>query len=118
MAPACRLTGLCQASASLKHAHCIVLWPGTYPKDQFFAAPESFAWLWRRHDFVVVETIDFYDDEDAQLPEPMTQRDVILLNKAAQEQEVAQADAAEAQQDGKDKEDNMEVTPLYKCWHV
>ena len=60
-----------------------------------------------RHDFVVVETIDFYDDEDAQLPEPMTQRDVILLNKAAQEQEAAQADIAEAQQDGKD--DNMEV---------
>ncbi|KAK9852812.1 hypothetical protein WJX84_010265 [Apatococcus fuscideae] len=59
-----------------------------------------------RHDFVVVETIDFYDDEDAQLPEPMTQRDVILLNKAAQEQEAAQADFAEAQQDG--KEDNME----------
>ncbi|KAK9819320.1 hypothetical protein WJX74_005429 [Apatococcus lobatus] len=59
------------------------------------------------HDFVVVETIDFYDDEDAQLPEPMTQRDVILLNKAAQEQEAAQADFAEAQQDG--KEDNMEM---------
>ncbi|KAK9868629.1 hypothetical protein WJX84_000926 [Apatococcus fuscideae] len=68
-------------------------------------AMQSIDW----HDFVVVETIDFYDDEDAQLPEPMTQRDVILLNKAAQEQEVAQADAAEAQQDGKDKEDNMEV---------
>ena len=58
----------------------------------------------------MVETIDFYDDEDAQLPEPMTQRDVVLLNKAAQEQEAAQADIAEAQQDG--KEDNMEV---YGC---
>ena len=56
---------------------------------------------------MVVETIDFYDDEDAQLPEPMTQRDVILLNKAAQEQEAAQAEVAEAQADG--KEDNMEV---------
>ena len=61
-----------------------------------------------RHDFVVVETIDFYDDEDAQLPEPMTQRDVILLNKAAQEEEAAQEQAAaEPKQDGKD--DNMEV---------
>ncbi len=60
-----------------------------------------------RHDFVVVETIDFYDDEDGQLPEPMTQRDVILLNKAAQEEEAAhEADAAEPKQDGKD---DMEV---------
>jgi hypothetical protein len=36
----------------------------------------------RRHDFVVVETIDFYADEDAELPPPMSQRDVILLNRA------------------------------------
>ena len=66
-----------------------------------------------RHDFVVVETIDFYDDEDAQLPEPMTQRDVILLNKAAQEQEAAQAEVAEAQADS--KEDNMEVRRCICC---
>ncbi len=36
-----------------------------------------------RHDFVVVETIDFYEDEEAELPPPMTLRDVKALNKAA-----------------------------------
>ncbi|GMH40484.1 hypothetical protein BSKO_08388 [Bryopsis sp. KO-2023] len=34
------------------------------------------------HDFVVVETIDFHDDEDAELPPPMSLKDVIALNKA------------------------------------
>ncbi len=34
-----------------------------------------------RHDFVVVETIDFYDDEDAELGPPVTQRDVLLLER-------------------------------------
>lgn len=29
-----------------------------------------------RHDFVVVETIDFYEDEEAELPPPMSLRDV------------------------------------------
>jgi len=32
---------------------------------------------------VVVETIDFYADEDAELPPPMSQRDVVALNNAA-----------------------------------
>ena len=36
---------------------------------------------------MVVETIDFYQDEDAELPPPMTQRDVIILNKAGLEDE-------------------------------
>ncbi len=36
-----------------------------------------------RHDFVVVETIDFYEDEEAELPPPMSLRDVQALNKAA-----------------------------------
>ncbi len=49
----------------------------------------------RRHDFVVVETIDFYADEDAELPPPMSQRDVVALNNAAgMEEEEAPADAA------------------------
>ena len=34
------------------------------------------------HDFVIVETIDFHQDEDADLPLPMTLKDVIALNKA------------------------------------
>ena len=51
--------------------------------------------LRRRHDFVVVETIDFYADEDAELPPPMSQRDVVALNNAAgMEEEEAPADAA------------------------
>ena len=55
-----------------------------------------------RHDFVVVETIDFYADEDAELPPPMTQRDVILLNKAGLEDEdAAPEEDTEAGKDGK-----------------
>ncbi|BDA49786.1 Splicing factor 3A subunit 1 [Coccomyxa sp. Obi] len=59
------------------------------------AAMQAVDW----HDFVVVETIDFYADEDAELPPPMSQRDVILLNKAQQledEQEEAAAAADNA----------------------
>ena len=61
-----------------------------------------------RHDFVVVETIDFFDDEDAELPPPMTQRDVVLLNRAGafEEEEAAKAATGEA---GKGQED-MEVS--------
>ena len=46
------------------------------------AHSEALLYCARRHDFVVVETIDFYADEDAELPPPMSQRDVILLNRA------------------------------------
>lgn len=35
-----------------------------------------------RHDFTIVETIDFFDDEDDELPGPMTQKDIVLLNRA------------------------------------
>lgn len=35
-----------------------------------------------RHDFVVVETIDFHDDEDVDLPPSMSLKDVMALNKA------------------------------------
>lgn len=34
------------------------------------------------HDFVIVETIDFHQDEDADLPMPMSMKDVIALNRA------------------------------------
>ncbi len=55
-----------------------------------------------RHDFVVVETIDFYADEDAELPPPMTQRDVIILNKAGlEDDEPAEEEDANAAKDGK-----------------
>ncbi len=35
----------------------------------------------RRHEFVVVETIDFYDDEDDELPPPLTIKDIIATTK-------------------------------------
>ena len=51
---------------------------------------------------MVVETIDFYADEDAELPPPMTQRDVILLNKAGLEDEdAAPEEDTEAGKEGK-----------------
>ena len=37
----------------------------------------------RRHDFVVVEMIEFYDDEDEELPPPLTLKDVITMNKVS-----------------------------------
>lgn len=43
---------------------------------------------------MVVETIDFYADEDAELPPPMSQRDVVALNNAAALEDEAPADAA------------------------
>lgn len=42
----------------------------------------------RRHDFVVVETIDFFDEEDAELGPPVTQKDILLLNKSHPEEEL------------------------------
>ncbi|DBA99991.1 hypothetical protein WJX77_008545 [Trebouxia sp. C0004] len=41
-------------------------------------AMQSIDW----HDFVVVETIEFDEDEDDELPMLLTQRDVVLMNKA------------------------------------
>jgi hypothetical protein len=35
-----------------------------------------------RHEFVVVETIDFYDDEDDELPPPLTLKDIVMATKA------------------------------------
>jgi hypothetical protein len=34
-----------------------------------------------RHEFVVVETIDFYDDEDDELPPPLTLKDIVMATK-------------------------------------
>ncbi|XP_024031753.1 probable splicing factor 3A subunit 1 [Morus notabilis] len=43
------------------------------------------------HDFVVVETIDFADDEDEDLPPPMTQEEVIRRSKiSAVEEEIVE----------------------------
>ena len=45
-------------------------------EDEKEAEREAFAMIdW--HDFVVVETIDFLDEEDDELPEPLTLRDVV-----------------------------------------
>eukprot|EP00249_Psilotum_nudum_P018493 c26835_g1_i1 orf=261-2729(-) len=46
------------------------------------------------HDFVVVETIEFADDEDEELPQPMTVEEVIRRSKALamdEEEEIADA---------------------------
>ncbi len=49
-----------------------------------------------------METIDFYQDEDAELPPPMTQRDVIILNKAGLEaEEPAAEEDGDAAKNGK-----------------
>lgn len=65
-----------------------------------------------RHDFVVVETIDFFDDEDKELPPPMTQRDVILLNRAG----AFEAEEPQAADGGEGGE--MEVRVHYSISHL
>ena len=62
-----------------------------------------------RHDFAVVETIDFFEDEDQELPPPMTQKDVILLNRAG-----AFKDEEAAVQAEKDDDDAMEVRLFFQ----
>lgn len=57
-----------------------------------------------RHDFAVVETIDFFEDEAHELPPPMTQKDVILLNRAGAFRDDEAAAEAE-----KEDDDAMEV---------
>ncbi len=42
------------------------------------AGPQVIDW----HDFVIVETINFDDGEDADLPPPLALRDVIAMNKS------------------------------------
>lgn len=60
-------------------------------------AMQSIDW----HDFVVVETIDFFEDEDAELGPPITLKEIIAMNKsrpyeAEQEEREAANAAAEA----------------------
>jgi hypothetical protein len=53
------------------------------------------------HEFVVVETIDFFDDEDEELPPPLTLKEVLLLNKQQGEELAKAADEGfAATQDG------------------
>ncbi|MCJ1305141.1 hypothetical protein MMC08_007955 [Hypocenomyce scalaris] len=59
-------------------------------------AMQSIDW----HDFVVVETIEFDEDEDDELPMLLTQRDVVLMNKAGPlEEDVAEPAAHTANGD-------------------
>ena len=52
------------------------------------------------HDFVVVETIDFFDEEDEELPMPLTLRDVVTqLRDADAETEADGAAAGTAEED-------------------
>lgn len=54
------------------------------------------------HDFVIVQTIDFHQDEDADLPLPMTLKDVMALNRAhlyEQEKESVPVDRMEVEQE-------------------
>lgn len=60
-----------------------------------------------RHDFTVVETIDFFADEEDELPGPMTRADVLLLNKAGQGGEDEPDEAA--------AEDGATVRMVYVC---
>ena len=61
---------------------------------------------------MVVETIDFYQDEDAELPPPMTQRDVIILNKAGlEDEEPAAEENGDAAKDGK-----VTHLPIFRTW--
>ncbi|KAL3138387.1 hypothetical protein ABBQ32_006189 [Trebouxia sp. C0010 RCD-2024] len=53
-------------------------------------AMQSIDW----HDFVVVETIEFDEDEDDELPMLLTQRDVVLMNKAGPLEEEDQEPSA------------------------
>ncbi|XP_024402802.1 probable splicing factor 3A subunit 1 isoform X2 [Physcomitrium patens] len=60
------------------------------------------------HDFVVVETIEFAEDEDGELPQPMTLEEVIARSKLtpADEEEV------EATEEGKEMEMDMDEEEL------
>eukprot|EP00208_Stichococcus_sp_RCC1054_P004291 CAMPEP_0206141514 /NCGR_PEP_ID=MMETSP1473-20131121/13203_1 /ASSEMBLY_ACC=CAM_ASM_001109 /TAXON_ID=1461547 /ORGANISM="Stichococcus sp, Strain RCC1054" /LENGTH=517 /DNA_ID=CAMNT_0053536115 /DNA_START=340 /DNA_END=1890 /DNA_ORIENTATION=- len=74
-------------------------------------AMQSIDW----HDFVVVETIDFYQDEEAELPAPLTLAEVKMLNKAAPfgaEEEAALEDDADGKPDSAEVEMDEEEKAL------
>jgi hypothetical protein len=50
------------------------------------------------HDFVVVETITFDDEEDGALPPPMSLRDVIALNRSKDYVEEGPGEAGQEEQ--------------------
>lgn len=59
------------------------------------------------HDFVVVETIEFAEEEDEELPQPMTLEEVIRRSKAAADEEEEEATEA-----GKEMEMDMDEEEL------
>ncbi|BBN13950.1 hypothetical protein Mp_6g07670 [Marchantia polymorpha subsp. ruderalis] len=60
------------------------------------------------HDFVVVETIEFAEEEDEELPQPMTLEEVVRRSKALAMEE----DEEEAAEAGKEVEMEMDVEEL------
>lgn len=62
-----------------------------------------------------METIDFFEDEDVELPPPMTQKDVILLNRAGAFQDEEAAVQAGKEDDNDDDDDAMEVGKILPC---
>lgn len=60
------------------------------------------------HDFVVVETIEFAEEEDEELPQPMTVEEVIRRSKAS----AADEDVQEATETDKDMEMDMDEEEL------
>ena len=65
------------------------------------------------HDFVVVETIEFAEEEDEELPQPMTVEEVIRRSKAAADEEEEEATEA-----GKEMEMEMAVVVSFKDLEV
>lgn len=62
------------------------------------------------HDFVVVETIDFYEDEDTELPPPLTLREVLQMNKArTQGLDQVQEEEEGAAANGTAREEDMDM---------
>ena len=58
-----------------------------------------------RHEFVIVETIEFFDDEDEELPPPLALKDIVAMNKAREYMQSGKqengSDAVVDTQDGK-----------------
>ena len=61
------------------------------------------------HDFVVVETIDFYGEEDGGLPTPLTLPEVIAQLRAARVEEPLSAQAEEAEMEVEMDEEEREL---------
>jgi splicing factor 3A subunit 1 len=79
------------------------------------------------HDFVIVETIDFYEDEDEELPPPMSIKELVAFNKqqalqggGAAAAAAAAAEEAEAMEADEDAEQVGKVSGLEMCmcWYL